>query len=288
MLEEYMAILEGGRRAKYLENRNKIEKLAEKAGEIYKECHLCEHKCGVNREKEEGICNVGKASIATHFMHHGEEEILVPSYTIFFSGCNFRCIYCQNWDISQRKAGIYIEPKKMAYIIDGVYGIAKNINWVGGEPTPNLPYILRVLQKCSSNIPQIWNSNMYCSIETMNILGYIIDIYLTDFKYGNDGCAEKLSGIKNYWNVITRNHEIAYKQGEMIVRHLILPNNVECCSLPVLEWIAENVPDAVINIMDQYYPTYKAFEHEGMNRRISREEYIQAIKYGEKLGLNLI
>ncbi|RLF45023.1 MAG: radical SAM protein, partial [Thermoplasmata archaeon] len=162
-MDRYCAIREGKEKARYLENRERIENLVERAWEIYSHCTLCEHRCGVNRNTEEGICGVRRASIATHFMHYGEEEILVPSYTIFFSGCNFKCIYCQNWDISQRRAGIYIEPERIAYLINGLYGVAKNINWVGGEPTPNLPYILEVLRHCNANIPQIWNSNMYCS-----------------------------------------------------------------------------------------------------------------------------
>ena len=122
----------------------------------------------------------------------------------------------------------------------------------------------------------------------MDILKYIVDVYLTDFKYGNDDCAEKLSGIKNYWDIITRNHEIAKKQGEMIIRHLVLPGHAECCSFPVIEWISDNAPDAAVNIMDQYYPAYRAFEYQGMNRRVGREEYAMVYEYGKKLGLNLI
>jgi len=287
-MDRYFAILEGKERARYLENKGRIKNLAERAWEIYEECHFCEHRCGVNRNERTGICNVGRASIATHFMHYGEERVLVPSYTIFFSGCNFKCVYCQNWDISQGMKGIYIEPERMAYIINGLEGRARNINWVGGEPTPNLPHIVDVLSHSNSNIPQVWNSNMYCSEETMGILKYIMDVYLTDFKYGNNTCAERLSKVKDYWEITTRNHEIAGKQGEMIIRHLLLPNHLECCTLPILQWIADNVPHAVVNIMDQYYPTYKAFEYSDINRRITAEEYRVAYKHAEKLGLNLV
>ena len=288
MLEKYYAILKGVEKSKYLLNKDKLLKIIEKAEEIYKNCHFCEHRCGVDRRKKEGRCNAKLGSIASHFFHYGEEEMLVPSYTIFFSGCTFSCVYCQNWDISQYQAGIYIEPEKMAWIIEGVVGRARNVNWVGGEPTPHLLYILRVLEKCTANLPQIWNSNMYCSLETMDILKDVIDVYLTDFKYGNDGCAERLSKIKNYWEVVTRNHEIAYKQGEMIIRHLVLPNHIECCSMPILEWIADNVPNAIVNVMAQYYPTYKAFEYEEINRRLHNEEYMRAYSYAVKLGLNVL
>jgi len=289
MLEKYFAILEGEEKSKYLQNKEKIPLLIRKAEEIFQNCHFCEHRCGVNRYERAGKCRVKQASIASHFFHYGEESMLIPSYTIFFSGCTFYCVYCQNWDISQYHAGIYIEPEKMAFMIEKAWERgAKNVNWVGGEPTPNLLYILQVLEKCNANLPQIWNSNMYCSIETMDLLKEIVDVYLTDFKYGNNQCAERLSKIKNYWDIITRNHKIAYEQGEMIIRHLILPNHVECCSKPILEWIAENVPDAMVNIMDQYYPTYKAMEYEEINRRIKMAEYDEVYDYAKELGINII
>ncbi len=288
MLERYFDILEGRAKTKYLENKSRMKKLIDRAYEIYSECYFCEHRCGINRREKLGRCRAKLGSIASHFFHYGEEDVLVPSYTIFFSGCTFSCVFCQNYDISQYQAGIYIEPEKMAWIIEGIVGRARNVNWVGGEPTPHLPYILEVLEKCSANLPQVWNSNMYCSIETMDMLKYVMDVYLTDFKYGNDGCAERLSKVKNYWEIITRNHEIAYRRGEMIIRHLVMPNHVECCSIPILDWIAENVPNAVVNVMAQYYPTYKAFEYEDINRRITNEEYRKVYSHAVKLGLNLI
>ncbi|HEC76369.1 MAG TPA: radical SAM protein [Thermoplasmatales archaeon] len=288
MLEVYYSILDGKEKSRYIKNKELFNSLIDEVEKIYENCQLCEHLCKINRYKKAGKCRVIETSIASNFFHYGEERMLIPSYTIFFSGCNFKCVYCQNWDISQRHVGFYIEPEKMAEMIDDAYAKAKNVNWVGGEPTPNLLYILRVLNKCSKNIPQIWNSNMYCSEKTMNILKYFIDVYLTDFKYGNNECAEKLSRVKNYWEIVTRNHKIAYRQGEIIIRHLILPNHVECCSKPVMDWISENVPHALVNIMDQYYPTYKANEYEEINRRITVEEYQEIIEYAKKLNINAL
>ncbi len=289
MLEKYYKILEEKEKSKYLINKRKIDKLIEKAEEIYKKCHFCEHRCYINRYEKVGRCRIKKTLVASHFFHYGEEAMLVPSYTIFFSGCTFSCVYCQNWDISQYEAGIYIEPKEMALLIEKAKdGGAKNVNWVGGEPTPNLLYILKVLKESNTNLPQIWNSNMYCSIETMEILRDIIDVYLTDFKYGNDDCAYRLSKIKKYWEITTRNHEIAYKQGEVIVRHLVLPNHIDCCSKPIIEWIAENIPNSIVNVMDQYYPTYKAFEYDEISRRLNFDEYMEVYKYAKKLGLNVL
>jgi putative pyruvate formate lyase activating enzyme len=257
--------------------------LAEK---IFCSCHFCEQRCGVDRHQQAGNCGVTKAGVASEFLHYGEENILVPSYTIFFSGCPFHCVYCQNWDISQEKTGLYIEPDKMAKMIEITR--AKNVNWVGGDPTPNLHYILDVLNHCTKNIPQIWNSNMYCSLETMRLLNDVMDVYLTDFKYGNDTCAKRLSKVERYWEVITRNHMIAAKHGEVLIRHLVLPNHIECCSKPALHWIADNVPEATVNIMAQYRPQYKAYHYQDIARPLSNEEYMEAVRYGHDLGLHQI
>ena len=291
MLERYYAILKGREKARYLKSKENgaFDELLEKARDMFHHCNLCEHRCNVDRSRQKGVCGVTKASIATHFMHYGEESFLIPSYTIFFSGCNFKCVYCQNWDISQRQAGLYIEPEKMAEYIEKAYERgAKNINWVGGEPTPNIPYILETLKNSNVNIPQIWNSNMYLTTEAMELLKGFVDVYLTDFKYGNDDCAFRLSKIRNYTNVVERNHEIAYEDAILVIRHLVLPGHVECCSKPIMEWISENVPDALVNIMDQYYPTYRAYEYEGLNRKISIDEYNEVYRYAKKLGINVI
>jgi putative pyruvate formate lyase activating enzyme len=143
----------------------------ELAERYYQECCFCEHRCRVNRKKTAGKCGVKESRIASEFLHFGEESVLVPSYTIFFSGCTFHCVFCQNWDISQNPCGMAIEPKALVTTIEQrkKQG-ARNVNWVGGDPTSNLLYILKVLQQLDSNIAQVWNSNMYCSEETMKLL----------------------------------------------------------------------------------------------------------------------
>jgi putative pyruvate formate lyase activating enzyme len=261
----------------------------ELASRIFQCCHFCEKRCGVDRRQKTGSCGVKEARITSEFLHTGEERMLVPSYTVFFSGCTFNCVFCQNWDISQRLCGFYLRPSVLADKIDmRKKDGAKNVNWVGGDPTPNLLYILRVLRECEINIPQVWNSNMYCSIETMKILDGVIDLYLTDFKYGNDDCAKRLSIVDNYVAVVKRNHRIAHNQAEMIIRHLVLPNHISCCTKPILRWIKENMPNALVNIMDQYKPEYKARDYSDIARSLSYDEYIEVKKFAEKIGLNLV
>ena len=160
------------------------------------------------------------------------------------------------------------------------------MNWVGGDPTPNLPYILQVLKECDINIPQVWNSNMYCSLETMKLLDGVIDLYLTDFKYGNDECAQPLSKVEGYMEIIKRNHIKAHDNGEMIIRHLVMPNHVECCSKPIMKWIAENLTNATVNIMAQYRPAYKAYDYEDISRRVSLDEVYLVKDYAEEQGIH--
>ena len=259
----------------------------ELAFRIFQKCCFCERRCGVDRRKNSGNCGVKEARIASEFLHIGEESVLVPSYTVFFSGCTFHCVFCQNWDISQQSCGVCVEHSTLASIIERrISQGARNVNWVGGDPTPNLPYILDVLKECTVDIPQVWNSNMYCSSETMKLLDGVIDLYLTDFKYGNDSCAKRLSNVDNYLEIVKRNHKIAHDNGEMIIRHLVMPNHVDCCSKPIMRWIAENLQNAVVNIMAQYRPEYKAYDYGGISRAISQDEFLLVKNYANKLGIN--
>lgn len=261
----------------------------ELADRLFQACCFCEHKCRVDRRTTAGICGVQESHIALEFLHHGEEPVLTPSHTIFFSGCTFHCVFCQNWDISQVPCGTIIAPKQLAVRIEQrkTQG-SRNVNWVGGDPTSNLPYILKVLRYIDSNIPQVWNSNMYCSEETMKLLHGVIDIYLTDFKYGNDSCAKRLSDADGYVKVVKRNHSLAYQHGEVIIRHLVLPNHIDCCSKPIIDYIAKTLPNAVVNIMTQYRPEYIAYDYKDIARSLTPEEILQVTNYAENRGIHLI
>jgi putative pyruvate formate lyase activating enzyme len=261
----------------------------ELANRIFQDCILCERRCRVDRRKTSGNCGVKKAIVASEFMHFGEENVLNPSYTVFFSGCTFHCVFCQNWDISQQINGFQVSPEILSTIISKRKNEgAKNVNWVGGDPTSNISYVLKVLKESKENIPQIWNSNMYCSEETMKLLHGIIDIYLTDFKYGDDYCAKRLSKVDNYTKVVKRNHKLAYRQGEMIIRHLVIPNHVKCCSEPILQWVCKNIPEVAMNVMSQYRPEYYAYEYQDISKPISSEEYVYVKNYANKLNIHVI
>ena len=122
----------------------------------------------------------------------------------------------------------------------------------------------------------------------MNLLDGIIDVYLSDFKYGNDTCAKRLSKVENYCEIIKRNHKFAHETSELLIRHLVMPNHVECCSKPILKWISQNLPNAAVNIMAQYRPEYKASEYEDISRPLNQNECNEVKRYSKNLYLNEI
>lgn len=258
-------------------------------------CGICERKCGSKRlSGQKGVCLVnGKCIVHSYFHHLGEEAPLVPSGTIFYGGCTFKCVFCQNHDISQEKVehGEIVSPTQLARIQEElrITG-ARNINHVGGDPTPHLPFILHSLKYLNINVPQLWNSNMYMSLESTLLLLDVIDIWLPDLKYGNDNCARRLSLVQNYWDVVTRNIKLAHDTGDIIIRHLVMPNHTECCTKPVLEWIAKNAPRSLVNIMDQYRPEHIVQRYPDRYRDIARrpvkEELEKAYRYAEELGID--
>jgi putative pyruvate formate lyase activating enzyme len=253
------------------------------------QCQFCEHRCNINRTINGGFCLVSKSRIASEFIHQNEESFFIPSHTIFFSGCTLKCIFCQNWEISHLQSGIQIPPYEFANRIHiRKQQGSKNVNWVGGDPTPNIPYILKTLQNLDDWIPQIWNSNMYCSIEAMILLDGVIDVYLADHKFGNDRCASQLSQSSSYVRTIQRNLQIAYEQADLFIRHLILPNHISCCSLPILHWLKEFLPFSPINIMKQYRPCYHARNHPTINRLVTTEEYDKVLSVARTLQLNVV
>jgi len=286
-IPKYLKILSGRVKPRF-KSANLNSKIR-RASNVLKKCELCERKCGVNREKANGFCKVGEGLLVTSvFDHWGEEPFFVPSFTVFFWSCTFSCQFCQNWSISQRaEIPRKMEEKELAKAINDCN--CKNVNFVGGEPTPYLPFILKTLKYVKKNIPVVWNSNFYMSKKSMSLLKGVVDVYLSDFKYGNDKCAERLSKVSNYFEIVSRNHLLSKRDSELVIRHLVLPNHVGCCTKPVLDFVAKNFRDRVIvNIMPQYRPEYKAYQYPDISKGLTSEEFEKAIDYAEKLGLNFI
>jgi putative pyruvate formate lyase activating enzyme len=253
------------------------------------------------------------------------------SGTIFFTSCNMRCAFCQNGDISTDKDnGIGVSARALATMawllrLEGCH----NINWIGGEVTIHLHTIVAAIALLAEfnpgaedlraalpaksdyfgvsrlypaaalyqgefNAPMLWNSNFFMSAPAMKILRVLMDVWLPDFKFGPGKCAVTLSKTPWYWETVTDNLKLIRSWGEdFTIRHLVMPNHVECCTLPVLHWIAETMPEAPVNIMDQFHPDnfcdrsnpkYNA-KYAPLSRRPSPAEILQAFRYAETLGL---
>jgi len=260
------------------------------ANKIAQSCHFCTRRCSVNRVKgERGYCNCGQEmTVSSIFEHMGEEPELVPSGTIFTMGCTMRCKHCQNYMISQwmEISEVYTAEELAKEVEELRINGCRNANLVGGEPTPWLPQWLETFKHVKVSVPVVWNSNSYYSPETAQLLAGFADVYLLDFKYGTGKCAEKISDAPGYWTVCTRNHSEAKEYGELIIRMLVLPNHLECCTKPILDWIAKNLGTGTrVNTMFQYRPEWRAYEIPELRRRLTRDEMEQTVQLAKGAGL---
>ena len=279
-----------------------LEKRVNKALSMLENCKVCPHNCNVNRLKnEKGFCRTGRfALISSFFPHHGE-EFPIRGYngsgTIFMVNCNLKCVYCQNYDISQLGKGEEVKSDELAKAMLTLQAQGcHNINFV--TPSHVVPQILEALLiavENGLNIPIVYNTSSYDSIETLKLLDGIVDIYLPDFKYSDNKTAEKYSKIKNYFDVaknaiaqmhrqvgdlITDENGIAIKG--VLVRHLVLPDNLAGTE-KIVEFLKSLSPKFAINVMAQYHPCYKAYEYPELSRRITEKEYREALNLARTL-----
>ena len=269
------------------------------------ECKLCPRECKVNRiDGKIGRCRAGvNPKIALADLHFFEEPCISGksgSGTVFFSGCNLSCKFCQNYEISQLGKGneITIEELSNEFLNLQKRG-ANNINLVTGFAfVPQIIGALKIAKEKGLNIPIVYNSSGYESIETLKLLDGHVDVYLPDLKYGFDELSEYLSDCKNYFDIAKEaikemirqvgtpefDENGMIKKG-VIVRHLILPNHIQN-SKKVLRWISKNLPKKIyVSVMAQYFPTYRANDFEDINRKLNKEELEQIESYIQELNL---
>ena len=266
-------------------------------------CEICPRQCGINRLKQSGYCNqTEKVRISKVMFHHYEEPIISGeehqkgSGAIFFTGCNLKCEFCQNYKISHQNKGKNISIKKLANIFKKLERKgALNINLV--TPTHFTNQIIDALKIYKPNIPIVWNSNGYELDGSVEKLKGYVDIFLVDLKYMNNEIALKYSKASNYVenakSAILKMREIQpndiienglMKRG-MIVRHLILPG-YSADSVKCLEFIKNELGrETIVSLMSQYYPCYNAQKHNEINRRISLLEYKRVVNYALNSGM---
>ncbi len=271
--------------------------LIDKFYKLLNPCQVCPRQCGVNRLKGEiGNCKAGlKPKVSSYHQHFGEEYCLVGRFgsgTIFFTHCNLHCVYCQNSDISQFGLGREINTERLAQMMMELQELGcHNINLV--TPTPWVPQIVEAIgiaQNNGLNVPIVYNCGGYETIETLKMLDGIIDIYMPDIKYGDNKKGEKYSKVPDYWDVVRTALKEMYRQvGDLVIengiakkglliRHLVLPNNLSDSKMCLDFIVSEISKNSFVNIMDQYYPAYKANEYPELNRRITPKEYREVVE----------
>ena len=284
-----------------------LKKRAETLWQIMEDCRLCPRECGVNRlEGVRGFCGAPGATLvvsAAH-PHFGEETPLVGnggSGTIFLTHCNLRCVFCQNWQISQLGRGMESNSNKLAQMMLKLQEIGcHNINFV--TPTHYAALILKALDIAAEKglrLPIVYNTSGWERLEILKLLDGIVDIYLPDFKYWDSDMSAKYSSGAESYPEITRNAILemhrqvgvakpakdGIMQRGLMIRHLVMPNNTGG-SEKMMAWIAQVLPkDTYVNIMAQYSPLYKAYDYPEISRRITNDEYKKVVTRAIEVGL---
>jgi len=271
-----------------------------------KSCQFCYRECGVNRlDGEEGFCrSSAQLEVSSYHPHFGEERPLVGkngSGTVFFTNCGLRCAFCINWEINHEGRG---SPRSLEELADMMLHLQEmgchNINLV--TPTHYPAHIVLAVDIAAGKglrLPLVYNTCGWERLDILKILDGIVDIYLPDFKYSDGKMAAKYSsGAETYpegtkASLLEMQRQVGVarpaRDGLMyrglMIRHLVMPNRV-AGTRGVVEWIAQNLPkDTYVNIMSQYRPVYKAFSYPEISRRITRDEYKEALKWADEAGL---
>ncbi len=268
-----------------------------------KKCAVCPRKCNAVRETGTGYCNTGSnLKIAKAYLHMWEEPCISGrngSGTVFFSGCNLRCVFCQNHIISQQGHGVEVSSTQLGetFLLLQEKG-AHNINLV--SPSHYCVQIRKALMEVSGklHIPVIYNSNGYDSIQNLKLVEGLVNVYLPDFKYFSNETSLKFSDASDYFETVTAAiHEMYRQVGKirydsdglvksgLMIRHLILPGHTKE-SIKILKWIKSALPsdDISVSLMSQYTPVFKAFDYSEISRRIIRKEYEKVLNYFFKLS----
>lgn len=288
-----------------LHHSGELSVRASQAVAMLAECRCCPRKCGVNRlEDERGFCGIGRnAVIASFNPHFGEESPLVGHHgsgTIFFAGCNLKCVFCQNYDISHDPdAGLSAEPEELAGVMVELQNQGcHNINVV--TPSHVVPQILEALPiavKHGLKVPLVYNSSGYDSLETIKLLDGVVDIYMPDVKIWAPEHALRYLRAKDYPSRARAAVKEMHRQvgplrledgiavAGLLVRHLVMPENI-AGTAQWMRFLASLSQDTYVNIMNQYRPCGEAQEHPSISREVTAEEYRQAINVAKKATIS--
>jgi len=256
------------------------------------ECRLCAHHCGVNRlAGERGLCRAGAGTRLFQAQAEVSDELeLVPTFAIALRGCDLRCAFCitgaESWN---PRAGEPVDPfalamKAQAALDDG----ARTVMILGGEPTIHLPTVLEIVAGLPDNAKLVWKTNAHGSVQARELLDGLFDVWLADYKFGNDSCAERLARVSDYTRVVQENLLWANEHSELIVRHLVMPGHVDCCWAPVARWLAENLPGVKVNLRTGFWPAWQVARHTELRGTVSTTEANRAWRIACERDLHLI
>ncbi len=287
-----------------LARRGELRRRAEAALALLSPCRLCPRECGVDRPAGEvGACRIGRcAVVASYGPHFGEEAPLVGSRgsgTLFFSGCNLACIFCQNARISHSREGTVVSPERLAgMLLDLQRQGCHNLNFV--TPTHVVPQILEALEIAAAEglrLPLVYNCGGYESVTALRLLDGVVDLYMPDAKYDDPGVGARLSGVPDYPAVNRAALAEMHRQvGDLVldergiavrgllVRHLVLPENL-AGTAGIMRCLAELSPGTYVNVMAQYRPCYRAGQELALGRRVTLAEYAVALRAAREAGL---
>ncbi|MGA3326870.1 MAG: radical SAM protein [Terriglobia bacterium] len=291
----------------HLHRRGELLPRVERALELLKSCQACPRDCRVNRLDDKfGVCRTGRyTTVSSYSPHHGEEDCLRGwrgSGTIFLSGCNLRCVFCQNFDISWQLRGSPAPPRQLAAVMLGLQACGcHNINFV--TPEHVVPQILEALPfaiEGGLRLPIVYNTSGYDSMESLELLDGIVDIYMPDFKYWDSEMARQYSRAPDYPQVARQVLKEMHRQvGDLVldedglakrgllIRHLVMPGDIAGTG-EIMRWIAQELsPATYVNLMAQYYPAGKVTRTEfpEINRRVTPVEYARARDEAWQAGL---
>ena len=256
------------------------------------DCHLCAHHCGVNRsESPGGLCHAGaEARFFSAQVEVSDELELIPAFAVALSGCDLRCDFCITGSSSWNpNAGTRLDAAKMAErAMSALDQGTQTVMVLGGEPTIHLPAVLEFVAGLPDSAKLVWKTNAHASADARALLDGIFDVWLADFKFGNDGCAGRLAKVSDYVQTVRENLLWANEHSELIVRHLLMPGHINCCWCRVAVWLGAELPDAKVNLRSGFWPAWRAARHPELQGTITAGESARALEIARACGLNLV
>jgi putative pyruvate formate lyase activating enzyme len=278
-----------------VERRSRAAVAAQRAAiarQMLANCHFCAHHCGANRlHGPAGLCHAGpEPRFFSAQVEVTDEMELIPTFAIALSGCDLRCDFCitgaSSWNPN---AGVSLGVEDMAeHARVALARGARTIMVLGGEPTIHLPAVLDLVSALPDSARLVWKTNAHGSDEARALLDGVFDVWLADYKFGNDECARRLARVTDHTAVVRENLLWANARSELIVRHLLMPGHVDCCWRPVAEWLAENLPGVKVNLRSGFWPAWQARRHPELAKPVADVETKRAMTIAHALGLSLI